>query len=150
MIVDSHAHVFPPSFRHRRDELARRDATFRALYATPKAVLATADNLIAAMDEAEVDVAVAVGIGWTDRDVAREVNDYLAESVARSGDRLVALCSVNPAWGDDALAEVERCAAAGLRGIGELHPDTQGYSIDEASVMGHRSWRWRSGLACRC
>ena len=31
---------------------------------------------------------------------------------------------------------MERCAAAGLVGVGELHPDTQGYSIDDASVMG--------------
>ena len=88
------------------------------------------------MDEAGVDVAVAVGIGWTDPDVAREANDYLVECTARSGGRLLAFGSVNPAWGDDALAEVERCAAAGLVGVGELHPDTQGYSIDDASVMG--------------
>ena len=34
------------------------------------------------MDEAGVDVAVAVGIGWTDPGVAREANDYLVESTA--------------------------------------------------------------------
>ena len=136
MIIDSHVHVYPLSFRERREELARRDATFRALYADPRAVLATADDLLTAMDEASVDVAVAVGIGWTDPDVAREANDYLVESTARSGGRLCAFGSVNPAWGDDALAEVERCTAAGLIGIGELHPDTQGYRIDDASVMG--------------
>ena len=135
MIIDSHVHVYPPSFRERREELSRRDATFRALYADPRAVPATADDLLAAMDEAGVDVAVAVGIGWTDPEVAREANDYLVESTARSGGRLLAFGSVNPAWGDDALAEVERCAAAGLIGIGELHPDTQGYGIDNASVM---------------
>ena len=135
MIIDSHVHVYPPSFRERRDELARRDATFRELYANPAAVLATADDLLAAMDEAGVDVAVAVGIGWTDPDVAREANDYLVESTARSGWRLCAFGSVNPAWGDDALSEVERCSAAGLIGIGELHSDTQGYGIEDAAVM---------------
>ena len=135
MIIDSHVHVYPPSFRERREELARRDATFRELYANPAAVLATADDLLAAMDEAGVDVAVAVGIGWTDPGVAREANDYLIECVVRSGGRLLAFGAVNPAWGDDALAEVERCAAAGLIGIGELHPDTQGYGIEDASVM---------------
>ena len=113
-----------------------RDATFRELYANPDAVLASADDLLTAMDEAGVDVAVAVGIGWTDREVAREANDYLAEAVARSGGRLLAFGSVNPAWGDDALAEAERCAAAGLSGIGELHPDTQGFGIEDAAVMG--------------
>ena len=136
MIIDSHVHVYPPSFRERRDEIAARDATFRELYANPDAVLASADDLLTAMDEAGVDVAVAVGIGWTDREVAREANDYLAEAVARSGGRLLGFGSVNPAWGDDALAEAERCAAAGLSGIGELHPDTQGFGIEDAAVMG--------------
>ena len=136
MIIDSHVHVYPPGFRERREEIARRDATFRELYSNPQAVLASVDDLLAAMDEAGVNVAVAVGIGWTDPGVAREANDYLAESVARSGGRLLAFGSVNPAWGDDALAEVERCAAAGLAGVGELHPDTQGFSIDDAGVMG--------------
>ena len=125
----------PPPSASGGEELSRRDATFRALYADPRAVLATADDLLAAMDEAGVDVAVAVGIGWTDPGVAREANDYLVESTARSGGRLLAFGSVNPAWGDDALAEVERCAAAGLVGVGELHPDTQGYGIENASVM---------------
>lgn len=136
MIIDSHVHVYPPSFRERREEIAARDATFRELYANPDAILADAGDLLAAMDEAGVDVAVAVGIGWTDREVAREANDYLAECVARSGGRLLAFGSVNPAWGDDALAEAEQCAAAGLAGIGELHPDTQGFGIDDTVVMG--------------
>lgn len=136
MIIDSHVHVYPPSFRERRQEIAQRDATFRELYANPDAVLATADDLLAAMDQAGIDVAVAVGIGWTSLEVAREANGYLAECVARSGGRLLAFGSVNPAWGDDARAEVQRCAADGLAGIGELHPDTQGFSIDDVSLMG--------------
>lgn len=136
MIIDAHVHVYPPSFRERREEIARRDATFRELYSNAAAALASADDLLAAMDEAGVDAAVAVGIGWADRDVAREANDYLAECVARGGGRLLAFGSVNPAWGDDALIEVERCAAAGLAGVGELHPDTQGFGIDDGSVMG--------------
>ena len=101
------------------------------------------------MDAAGVDAAVAVGIGWTDLDVAREANDYLAECVARSGGRLLAFGSVNPAWGDDAVAEAKRCAAAGLAGIGELHPDTQGFSIDDAAVMGPLMANGRSGWGCR-
>ena len=76
MIIDSHVHIYPPSFRARREEIARRDATFRELYSDAGAVLATADELLAAMDAAGVDAAVAVGIGWTDLDVAREANDY--------------------------------------------------------------------------
>lgn len=135
MIIDSHVHVFPPSFRERREELVRRDATFRELYSNPKAVMASVGDLMDAMDAAEVDAAVAVGIGWQDIELAREANDHLAEAIANSNGRLIGFCAVNPVWGDDAIKEVERCAAAGLKGIGELHPDTQGFRIDDASVM---------------
>ena len=135
MIIDAHVHVFPSSFRDRREELLRRDATFRELYSNPKAVMATVEDLTEALDAAEVDAAVAVGIGWSDVGLAREANDYLAESVAGSNGRLIGFCAVSPIWGEDALTEVERCSASGLRGIGELHPDTQGFRIEDAVTM---------------
>ena len=135
MIIDAHVHVFPPSFRDRREELIRRDATFRELYSNPKAVMATVEDLMEALDAAGVDAAVAVGIGWSEVELAREANDYLAEAMARSNRRLIGFCAVSPTWGEDALTEVERCAAAGLTGIGELHPDTQGFRIEDAATM---------------
>ncbi|MBI2935791.1 MAG: amidohydrolase [Chloroflexi bacterium] len=135
MLIDTHTHCFPPAFRERRDELLRRDATFAALYSSPKTKLATVEELLAAMDEAEIDVAVAVGIGWTDAKLAREANDYVAEALGRFSRRLVGFCGVNPAWGEEALREVERCAELGMRGIGELHPDTQGFRLDQRQVL---------------
>jgi predicted TIM-barrel fold metal-dependent hydrolase len=41
----------------------------------------------------------------------------------------VPFCTVNPASGE-AAAEVERCARAGARGLGELRPESQGWSLD--------------------
>ena len=49
--------------------------------------------------------------------------------------RLLGFCSVNPAWGEGAVKEVQRCAESGLRGVGELHPDTQGFDITDKSLM---------------
>ena len=135
MIVDFHTHVFPPSFRRRREEYLARDATLAALFSNPRARMATGDELVEAMDQAQVDLAVVMGLGWTDRATAREANDYILESASRYPRRLVGLCSVNPAWGEDAVREVERCAAAGARGIGELHPDTQGLGIGDKEAM---------------
>ena len=74
-------------------------------------------------------------MGWADLAIAREANDYIMESVERFANRLLGLCSVNPAWGDAAVSEIERCAAAGVRGIGELHPDTQGFDITDKATM---------------
>ncbi len=135
MILDFHTHVFPPWLRDQRERHRERDATFGALYASPKARMATAEELVAAMDEDAVDVAVVMGIGWTDPGLARDANDYLIESVRRHPGRLVGFAGVNPAWGDAAAEEALRCAAAGLRGVGELHPDSQGFDLGDRRAM---------------
>jgi predicted TIM-barrel fold metal-dependent hydrolase len=131
MVIDSHCHILPPGFEQRRAELVARDATFATLFSRPGAPMATAEALIDAMDRAQVSRAVVMGMGWCDRALTEEVNDYIVESAARYPDRLSGFCSVNPAWGDGAAAEMERCAAAGLRGVGELHPDTQEFDITD-------------------
>lgn len=78
------------------------------------------------MNGAGIDVSVCAGFGWNDPGVARESNDYNLEAARAHPDRLVAFCSVNPLWGEEAVTEVRRCHEAGAMGIGELHPDTQG------------------------
>ena len=135
MIIDFHTHVFPPRLMEERDAYSKRDATLGALFAGPDGPMATAEELISAMDEAGVDAAVIMGVGWTDVDIAREANDYLLESATRYSGRLIPFCSVNPAWGEEALSEIDRCAASGARGVGELHPDTQGFKLGDKFLM---------------
>ena len=135
MVIDFHTHVFPAELRDRRDELLSMDLTLETLYANPAARMASAEELVATMAGAGIDLSVAQGIGWNDIGLAREVNDYLIESVGRFPMKLKGFCSVNPAWGDAAAAEAERCARAGLVGIGELHPDTQGFDLGDKAVM---------------
>ena len=130
-MIDSHCHVLPPGFQRRRAELLARDATFATLFAKAGTTMATAEALIDAMDRAGVSRAVVMGMGWAGRALAQEANDYIIESVTRYPDRLTGFCSVNPAWGDGAVAEVERCTSEGSKGIGELHPDTQGFDITD-------------------
>ena len=135
MIVDFHTHIFPPWLRDQRERYLSRDATFGELYARPDTVMATADDLIAAMDEDGVDLSIVVGIGWTDQGLAREANDYIIESVDRYPRRLVGFAGINPGWGAAAAREVERCARAGLKGVGELHPDTQSFDLGSKDVI---------------
>ncbi len=134
-VIDFHTHIFPPELRDSRDRYVSRDATFGALYADPKARMASAADLLAAMDADGVDIAVAMGLGWTDYGLAREANDYIIGAARQSGGRIVGFAGVNPAWGKRATREAERCADAGLLGIGELHPDTQGYDLADRRVM---------------
>ena len=135
MIIDFHTHIYPSWLRPRRKEFLQKDATFGELFASPNAKMATVERLIRRMDEDGVDVSVVMGIGWTDIDLARAANDYLIGAVTKHPDRLVGLAGVNPAWDADAVLEVRRCVDAGLRGIGELHPDTQGYDLSDQETM---------------
>ena len=135
LVIDSHCHILPPSFRDRRAEIAKRDATFAALLSDPNARIASADDLLAAMDRDGVDQAVVMGMGWTHHQVAVEANEYIIQTVADNPGRLTGFCSVNPGWGEPAVTEAQRCFDAGLVGIGELHADTQKFDITDVAAM---------------
>jgi len=128
VIIDFHTHILPPSFQRDLEALRGRDATFAALFSN-KQQMASAEELVTALDEDGVDAAVAVGYGWCDPTMARKSNDYLLDSARQHPGKIIPFCSVHPAWGDGALAEIERCVAQGARGIGELHPTSQGIDL---------------------
>jgi hypothetical protein len=166
VIIDFHTHIFPPDVRNRRDDYVRRDPSFAEMYANPKAKVATAEELLASMDEAGVDISVALGLAWQEPDDIVRHNDYLLEAAAKSGGRIIPFTTINMA-DDRAEAEIERCAKAGARGLGELRPDSQGWSLDanagerltkvarrlglilllHVTEAGNRSYPGRTGLA---
>ncbi len=135
MVVDFHTHLFPPWAQERRSELLQRDATFATLYSDPRAVLTTAEDLIASMDRAGVDMSAALNIGWTDAELCAQTNDYILEAAARYPRRLVPFCAVQPRSADAAAAEAARCARAGARGLGELRPDVQGFNLKDPAQL---------------
>lgn len=135
MIVDSHVHLFSETVRSNLPAFLARDAYFGELYAPGRVRLASAEELIADMDAAGVDVAIAVGWGWRELDLCRQENDYVLDAMARYPGRLYGLAAVSPLAGAAAVREVERCLDAGMRGAGELMPDGQGFRLDEPGVL---------------
>ncbi|MFH1652041.1 MAG: amidohydrolase family protein [Chloroflexota bacterium] len=123
MIIDFHTHVFPSRLRDNRPLYADRDPSFAALYADAKARLATAEELLARMDGDGVDRAVITNYGWTDPELLKETNDYIREAVVRFPERLVGFCAVPLDSPENAVAEIERCAGPGIKGVGELRLD---------------------------
>jgi predicted TIM-barrel fold metal-dependent hydrolase len=130
VIIDFHTHIFPPQVGKNREDYLRRDPTFAEMYGSLRAKIATAEELLRSMDDAGVDVAVALGFAWRDHQDCVAHNDYLLEAAANSGARIVPFSTVNPSAGEAAAREVERCAAAGARGLGELRPESQGWPLD--------------------
>jgi len=124
-----------PKIKDKRAEYLKRDPCFALLYSQAKANLVTADELIASMDEDGVDSSVVLNLGWVSHELCVETNDYIMESVSRYPKRLIGFCAVQPKAGDAALIELERCAKAGIRGLGEMRPDVQRFDLTDEAVM---------------
>jgi predicted TIM-barrel fold metal-dependent hydrolase len=144
VIVDAHTHIFPPSVIAQRAHYVSADLTFAELYGNPEAKLATREDLLRSMDEAGVDVSIALGFAWTDPETCSLQNDYLLEAAATSNGRIIAfpnlpLAARLPSGSTDLArieAEARRCAAAGARGFGELRPDNLDFSLAPPSQPG--------------
>jgi predicted TIM-barrel fold metal-dependent hydrolase len=135
MIIDFHTHIFAPEIKKNRSHYVDSDPCFAILYSKKEAKLATAEELIASMDRAGVDVSVILNIGWTTHELCMETNDYILESIARYPKRLIGFCSIQPQSTQAALDEIERCVKGGIRGVGEMRPDIQLFDPGDESVM---------------
>ncbi len=133
MVIDCHTHIFSPEMIAQREEFLGRDRWFGLLYANQRSRMATAEELIAEMDQAGIAKAVTFNFAWTDPGLCAAGNDYILDAVSCWPDRLVGFALVNPTT-RGASAELERCLSAGLHGLGELMPDGQGYSFDDPAL----------------
>src|SRR5579871_3326380 len=135
MLIDFHTHIFPPDVCDRRAKYCARDPWFAALYSNPRARLATAEMLIAEMDGASVDMSVAFSFGWSDPSLIEEGNNYILEAMKRYPNRIRGMAVLQPLMGQHALYELERCAKAGMVGLGELMPHGQGYRLSDIELL---------------
>jgi uncharacterized protein len=135
MIVDFHTHIFPPEIIAARERYAARDPWFAELYGNPRAMMANGDDLAASMDADGVDCSVTFPFGWSDAGLIEECNSYVIEQMRRYPGRIIGLAATQPLAGARAVAEVERCALAGMPGIGELMPHGQGYRLSDIRMF---------------
>ncbi|MDQ2888051.1 MAG: amidohydrolase [Chloroflexota bacterium] len=135
MLIDFHTHIFPPDICKQRALYCKRDPWFNALYADPRARMATADELVAEMDASGVDAAVAFSFGWTDHGLIEETNSYVIDAMRRFPGRIYGMAVIQPTAGTRAVRELERCAVAGMVGLGELMPHGQGYRLSDIELL---------------
>ncbi|MBC7234589.1 MAG: amidohydrolase [Chloroflexi bacterium] len=134
-IIDAHVHIFPPELISRRDQTCRADRWFGLLYGHPRARMVAVEELLVAMDEAGIDRSVVFGFAFADMGLCRLCNDYVLASWQRYPERLIPFLVVNPVAGNQALTEAQRGLEAGARGIGELMPDGQGFSLTDFTLL---------------
>lgn len=135
MIVDFHTHIFPPEIIAARERYAERDPWFAELYSNPRAKMADGDMLVASMDADGVTCSVTFPFGWSDPGLIEDCNSYVIEVMRMHPGRVIGLAAAQPTARARAVAEVERCAQAGMPGIGELMPHGQGYRLSDTDVF---------------
>jgi predicted TIM-barrel fold metal-dependent hydrolase len=135
MIIDFHTHVLPPQVKNNRSEYVARDTAFAQIYSGGKVKIATAEDLISGMDRDGVDISVIVNYGWSTHALCVETNDYIMDSVARYPRRLIGFGAISSYTDDTSLKEIERCVRGGVKGVGELRPDTQSLDYSQKDAL---------------
>jgi len=128
--VDFHVHITPPEISANWQKYAEKEPYFALLSSAPHNRFASAEDIVAALNESGFDQAVVFGFAFRDLGLCRFVNDYVIEKTRQFPGRLTGFISVPPnAAGME--QEIDRCCRAGLKGIGEIYPDGQGLTLDD-------------------
>jgi len=133
-LIDFHTHIFSPYARDHRDQLAKADHAFSLIYSDKQARMVGVEGLLEAMEENGVEQSVVCGFPWQGLEHCRRENAYLLESAHQYPDRIIPFITL-PQEGKAAIAELEQCARAGARGIGELAPGTYGDHVWAIGTM---------------
>lgn len=121
MLIDFHTHVFP-------DRIAQRAVSglSQGCGGMVPQTDGTLNSLKEQMDTDGVDISVVLSIA-TNPKQQTNVNNFAME--INQDDRIVAFGSIHPD-APDALEELERIKAAGLKGV-KLHPEYQHFYVDD-------------------
>ena len=124
MLIDFHTHCFP-------EKIA--DRALQKLVSASGGLIPYTDGTVSGLKESMskhgVDISVVLNIA-TNAHQQSSVNDYAANINKQDG--IIAFGSVFPD-SEDALSELERIKALGLKGI-KLHPDYQGFEVDDPKM----------------
>ena len=95
-VFDAHVHIYPEFLKKERDRIAAREPWFELLTSSKVQKWGTAEELVAAMDEAGIAQSRATTFAFRDQGLCREMNDYVLEAAKRFPGRIVPLAVVSP------------------------------------------------------
>jgi len=129
MRIDVHQHYLP-------DSLADHADAWQAMLHSGSRVQGYADEaaVVDAMDAAGVDRCIWQGEYFSQHADCVERNHRVLRAMQHDRQRLFAFAVVHPDH-PQALAELERCRAAGFMGVGELNPVAQRFHLHGAGFL---------------
>ncbi|RMF05452.1 MAG: amidohydrolase [Chloroflexi bacterium] len=147
MRIDAHIHYMPPEIAANLADFTRREP-YWGLLTGPNSVQgwASAEQMIDDMDAAGLDRVVVVGEYFRRHESCVARNTQAIELTRRWPERIIALATLQPNAGPRALDELRRCVDGGLRGVGELNPYAQGFSLAGADFLRLAEACARAGL----
>ena len=125
-VIDAHCHIYPEKI------VDRAVAGTDAFYDTHAACRGISSELLEIGDRVGIDRFVVQSVATTPKQVS-SINEFIAASVATAPTRFTGLGAAHPdSPSQDAV--IEQILALGLHGI-KIHPDIQGFAIDDPRMM---------------
>ncbi len=140
-IIDAHIYLYPPSvFNKPRAWAQKWGEPHWANCVDPEGKKslqgwAGIDQLLCDMDSAGIDKVVLLGWYWQNEETCEEQNRWYSEWIKKYPDRLIGFANVHPAAGKQALDEIRKCVEQGLVGLGEFHPQAQGFDLRDPAWL---------------
>jgi len=141
MIIDAHVHRYPEEVFENPLAFASTQAEQHwAKLVSPigKPSLqgwANRETMLADMDEAGVEKAIMLGWYWENPKTCEIHNRWHAEWILEDPERFIAFASINPTDEQKAIDELKFARDHGFRGIGEILPAVQGFSMQDRSWL---------------
>ncbi len=121
-VIDAHCHIYPEKIA------ARAIKGTDNFYGESSVALGTTEDLIEREVKAGVDKFIVQSIATTPHQVS-SINRFISDEVNKNPTRLTGLGTLHPDSLDQ-KADINELMALGLKGV-KLHPDIQGFKIDD-------------------
>lgn len=140
MVIDCHVHRYPPEVFANPAAFAnsRGERHWQNLVVPEKGPTiqgwADRETMLADMDSGGVDKAVLLGWYWETPETCALHNSWHAEWMRKDPERFIAFAAINP-LAEKAIDELKAARDEGFRGIGEILPAVQGFSMRDLNWL---------------
>ena len=127
-MIDAHTHVFPDEIVDNPAEYFSLDSEFELIYSKPGTRIDNGEQLIRSMRNSKISKSIACGFGWASNALCILGNNAIINLVNREPDKIIGFGTVSFAESfEHGIAEINRLSEHGIRGIGEIRAEKQGF-----------------------